>query len=261
MHPSNYIAIIPAAGKGSRLGKIGHSKELLPVDAGDKMPAGNRTMPVAAFLINRLRDSGIKQVHLITRAGKTDIVEHFQSGKSLDVQMTYSITETDAGVPFTIDEAYSCIQDKNVLFGFPDILFYPANAFVGLMDQLAKQPTLDLVLGLFPVKDPENWDTVALGAKGEVLNLVIKEKRDEPFSPAWIIAAWRPSFSAFIHRKVEGIKAVQAQSGQELYMGHVIQMALDEGLQVGGRLFKSGKCHDVGTPEGYARANAFIHEF
>ena len=120
---------------------------------------------------------------------------------------------------------------------------------------------MDLLLGLFPVKEAHHWDTVSLDKSGRILDLKVKEPRNEPLSAAWVIAAWKPSFSAFIHHEVAKYATEQLPRKQELYMGHIIQRALDEGLQVGGKLFKSGKCHDVGTPEGYARANAFIHEF
>ena len=76
---------------------------------------------------------------------------------------------------------------------------------------------------------------------------------------SWCIAAWRPSFTRFmheylaLHREADG--SDQPVSEQpELFVGDVIQAAIRDGLQVDAVPFPDGVCLDIGTPEGLIQA-------
>ncbi|MEZ5082518.1 MAG: sugar phosphate nucleotidyltransferase [Bacteroidales bacterium] len=253
-----YSAIIPGAGKGSRLSHLPYSKELLPV--GYSISKNNEKHPktISAYLLDHFQRSGIREVHFIIRKGKTDIAEYFESGNNWGVNISYHLTEVDFGVPFTIDQAYYFFHNKNILFGFPDILFYPQNAFIQMKEYLNEHPDIDIVLGLFPVSEQQKWDTVLLKEKNRIERIRVKEGHNKNVKYAWIIAAWRPSFSDFLHDTIAGFKSNPEKIMNELFMGHVIQMAIDKGLKVNGLPFENGGCLDIGTPEGYIKAENFL---
>lgn len=256
----HYSAVIPAAGKGSRLGPLDFSKELLPIGF-EKLPGQARSpKPIASYLIDSFRKAGIQDIHIVLRKGKEDIIKCFQSGESRGVRFSYYKTESDAGVPVTLDEAYQHTKNNNIVFGFPDILFKPGNAIKEMADHLEKDTGTDLLLGLFPVEDPEIWDTVEMDHSGTIRHIWIKERNASLNPFAWIMAAWKPTFSEFMHQEVMKILAGESGIKKELYMGVMIRRAIEAGLVVKGIPFYDGQCLDVGTPNGHAKAEMFIKE-
>ena len=57
-----------------------------------------------------------------------------------------------------------------------------------------------------------------------------------------------------MHEHLAAIDVDQARN-QEIYVGHIIQAAIDSGLQVEAELFAAGTYLDIGTPEDLARAH------
>ena len=90
------------------------------------------------------------------------------------------------GVPYTLDQAYPFIKDALILFGFPDIIFQPEDAFTQLLDRQAETDS-DIVLGLFPVNRRHRGDRVALDDKGWIKNTEIDPKATK-LKLTWIIA-------------------------------------------------------------------------
>lgn len=248
--PINYIALIPAAGLGSRLGKIPSSKELMEV--GSK--------PVSAYLIAHFKRAGVTDIHFIIRKEKNDIPELFQSGDSRGVDISYHYTELNAGVPYTLDTAYGQCGKKNILFGFPDILFHPSNSFAKMIRKLEENRETDLLLGLFPVDNPEIWDTVEMDSSNNIKDVLIKEKSGKQHRYAWIIAVWRPTFFDFLHDQLQGFMSDHEGKGDEIYLGHIIRRAIKAGLRVKGLPFDNGVCLDVGTPNGLDQAEVFLKD-
>lgn len=255
-----YAAIVPAAGRGSRL-SLPHSKELLTVGFEEFDKKGKTPKAITSYLIDHFNRSGVHDIHIILRDGKTDIIDYFKSGNTWGVDISYHLTEVDDGVPFTIDQAYPFYKNKNILFGFPDILFQPMDAYGELKKFLNSHANADIVLGLFPVNEQHKWDTVIINESNRIEKIRVKENFNERVKYAWIIAAWKPVFSDFIHKKVNEFKTFPAKGSNELYIGHVIQLAIENGLKVFGLAFDQGTCLDVGTPDGYLFANRFVDQW
>ena len=75
----------------------------------------------------------------------------------------------------------------------------------------------------------------------------------------WLIAVWSPVFTQFMHEYVLGSKRAytnQASPKQtEVYVGHVIQKAIELGLNIEAVPFQNGHYLDIGTPEDLMRAS------
>ena len=249
------VGLLPAGGRALRISPIPCSKELFPVGYhSSESPLGLRPKPIAQYLIEKMRLTGVQKAYFILRQGKWDIPAYFGDGKLAGITLAYLMMDLPYGVPFTLDQAYSFIKDTTVIFGFPDILFQPADAFVQLLKRGA-ETSADVVLGLFPASQPERMDMVELDRQGRIVRIIIKPSRTH-LCYTWIIAAWGSRFSGFLHDFVTVYKE-QKKGGDrrpEVFLGNVIHEAIQKGLRIEKVIFDEGKYLDIGTPEDLAEA-------
>lgn len=239
----NRIGLMPAAGHARRLGKIEGSKELLPVNS------LSAEQPVCANLLRQFRNAEAHHTCIVLRHTKTDIPAALGSGKDYGVSLHYIFVDSSPSVPHSIDAAYSEIKHSEVLFGFPDILIKPANALEVVAVARAKNNS-DVMLGLFPSTQPEKVDMVEYDKHGGARAIIIKDPACT-LHEAWLLAAWGPSFTAFLHQWVAGC---DSESASEPHLGDVINAAIDQGLKIGAHRFPNGDYLDIGTPEDLAKA-------
>lgn len=204
---------------------------------------------VSHYLLEKMYGTGVTQAYFIIRKGKWDIPNYYGDGKLLNLHLAYLIMNKPYGVPYTLDQAYHFIKSKIVIFGFPDILFYPADAYNVLLGALNKSKA-DIVLGLFPVDEPEKWDMAEINSKGIIRSIKIKSL-GSTLKYAWIIGAWNPSFTKFMHQWLENL---DNNAENEVAVGTVIQEGINQGLKVYGKVFPDGFCIDIGTVEGLQKA-------
>jgi glucose-1-phosphate thymidylyltransferase len=261
IQPAEYSAIIPAAGKGTRMGPLPHSKELLSIGTEYMKLEDAQLKPVAGYLFERIRVAGVRNVNLVLRKGKSDLMDRFQSGREWGVNIAYHVVETDLGVPFTVNQAVSFCKGQSILFGFPDILFSPADALLRLKQQLEAEPDTDVLLGLFPVAEQHRYDTVILSDDERISDVRIKEPSEDPDRLAWILAAWKPMFSDFLRTRTSEILKHPGDIDAEVQMGAVFRSAIRAGLTIKGQKFLQGACLDIGTPEGYKHAENFVKKY
>jgi len=236
------IALIPAAGRATRLGQLPHSKEIHPV--GVSPPRA-----VCEFLLESLVAAGIQLGYVILRPGKWDIPEHLE-GLDLDIDLAYLTIEDSPSVAHTLDRAYPFIAGRRVALGFPDIVFRPQDAFQQLLER-QQATAAPVVLGLFPTDQGPRSDMVELDSDGRARRIVIKEPGTD-LRFMWSIAIWTARFTDYLHRFLERPavpREAESGGGRELFIGNVVQAAIDDGLEVQTVVFADGSILDVGTPE------------
>lgn len=249
------VALVPAAGRASRLRGLPGSKEIYPVDpfrpAAGAVP---RPRPVCEYLLEALVAAGVRQAYVILRPGKWDIPEHL-GALELDIDLAYLTIPDSPSVVHTLDRAFPFIQDRRVALGFPDIVFQPREAFQRVLER--QQATgAQVVLGLFPTDQGHRSDMVEMDAEGRARRIVVKQPGTE-LRFMWSIAIWTPRFTDYLHRFLErSVAFPQAENGRrrELFVGDVVQAAIDDGLEVQTVVFAEGSILDVGTPEGLRQA-------
>jgi glucose-1-phosphate thymidylyltransferase len=161
------------------------------------------------------------------------------------------------GVPYTLDQAYPFIKEKTVVLGFPDILFECNNAFKDLIKKI-ESCNYDIVLGLFPSERPEKADLVGFDNKGNVRKIVMKTKHTR-LRYTWGIAAWTPVFTNYLHEKLRDFTATTFID-RELFIGDIINFAIQDGLRVEAMHVSDKPFIDIGTPEDLARiASRFMN--
>jgi glucose-1-phosphate thymidylyltransferase len=259
------IGLLPAGGKATRLSPLPCSKELFPIGF---HPMGQdkslRPKVVCHYLLEKMRLAGISKSYIILRKGKWDIPSYLSDGKALDMHLAYLMLDLPFGVPYTLDQAYPFIQNATVAFGFPDIIFGSEDAFVQLLNRQAES-NADVVLGLFPTEHPQKWDMVDLDEDGQIRRIVIKSSLIR-LRYAWIIAVWTPIFTNFMHKYISKLKKIMDQNGdqnhiagkRELYIGDIIQAAIQHDMQIDSVLFSDSFCLDIGTPEDLIEAVSII---
>jgi glucose-1-phosphate thymidylyltransferase len=255
------IGLVPAGGQATRIAPSPCSKELYPVGfqlVGDGH--GPRPKVVCHYLLEKMRLAGITKAYIVLRQGKWDIPAYLGDGTMLDMHLAYLMMRLPFGVPYTLDQAYHFVQNSLIALGFPDILFEPDDALVRLLAQQVAT-NADVVLGLFPTEQPQTADMVVLDGNGQVRRIVIKPLQTD-LRYTWIIAVWTPAFTHFLH---EYLAAAQLESPQddignglpkkrELFVGDVIQAAIEAGLQVEKVIFPEGSYLDIGMPDNLVKA-------
>lgn len=261
MPQKKIIGLIPAAGKAERISPIPCSKEIFPIGF-QQIDQNRGEIPkvVSQYLLEAMRFAEVTEVYIIISKGKWDIPAYFGDGKKLDMHIAYLIMGLPFGVPYTLDQAYPFIKDACVLFGFPDIIFQPEDAFTQLLDRQTETDS-DIVLGLFPVNQRHQGDMVGLDEDGRIKNIDINPKSTN-LKLTWIIATWTSKFSNFMHdylRSIEqtasfGNKLNDRKNHTELFLSEVIKDALKKNIQVETVLFTEGIYLDIGTPENLTKA-------
>ncbi|MCI0564229.1 MAG: hypothetical protein MN733_37620 [Nitrososphaera sp.] len=244
------IGLLPAGGQATRISPLPCSKELYPVGF-RALDDGKSVRPkvVCHYLLEKMRLAGIIKVYIVLGKGKWDIPAYLGDGAMLDMHLAYLMMNLPFGAPYTLDQAYPFVQSALVAFGYPDIIFKTEDAFIRLR---ARQATTnaDVVLGLFPIDQPQKWDMVDLDADGRI-NLIAIKPKETHLRYGWSIALWTPVFTHFMHEYLVAIqKANDNEPKQrELIVGDVFKAAIESDLRVEGVVFPDDTCLDIGTPE------------
>lgn len=232
------LAIIPAAGRGSRIQPLAFSKELLPL--GSRAVNGTeQPRAISEHLLDRMALAGAKRFCFVVAPGKTDILQYY-GDVYCGIPIFYLIQPLAHGLCDAVFRASIHVKtNEHVLIGLPDTLWFPE---IGL----AKLPETPLSLLLFPVLQPELFDAVSLGPDNRVLTIAVK---DSNATTEWIWGAMRLRGDVF--------KALdhfwRAREKRDEYLGTLINAWIAHGGEVYG--YRLGTSYsDVGTLNGWRGA-------
>jgi len=244
MKCNNIVAIIPAAGKGSRLSPFPCPKELFPVGYQNIEIDGKiqkRPKVVSQYLVENLVSAGAERIFFILGEGKHDIMRYYGDGKRFGTNITYLYQEELRGMPSAIDLARYWQKDDTVLFGMPDTILEPRNSFETLL-QYHNEIQAVLTLGLFPTDNPSKFGMVDIDEDANVIYTIDKPKATH-LKNMWGIACWSPEFTALIDEFLNR----NEYRGKEIVLGDVFDYALELKLKVKGLVFEEGQYIDIGT--------------
>lgn len=241
------IGIVPAAGAASRISPLPCSKEIYPM--GFRCEPGHRVRPKVAChaLLESMAVAGADRVYVVLRSGKWDIPAYLGNGSIYGLPLAYLVTDPTAGVPFTVDCAFPFVGEHDVLFGFPDIIFTPSNAFVQLLER-QQASGAGVVLGLYRAHRSHKMDMVEIDSAGRVRDILIKP-RETTLKYAWVIAVWTGVFTRYLHAYLSEASVLDRTRNQELHLGEVIHGYITAGFSVETLIFDKDHYVDIGTPE------------
>lgn len=250
------VGVIPAGGKGSRLAPYPGPKELFPIGWQPYNVNGEvhrRPKVVSQYVLEGIIRAGVNRLFVIVGEHKYDILRYYGSGHRYQAHIAYLFQEEPAGMVHAIDLANPWIRGTRVVFGMPDTIIYPPEAFSILLEQHCAQPA-DLTLGLFSTTRPEKFGMVAIDPTGRVTAHVDKPHHTS-LSLMWGCAVWEPAFTDLIHDVCASIA-----KPSELVLGDVIDQAIARRMPIRGHHFVNGSYVDIGTYDEILEAQAKISE-
>lgn len=253
----NIIGICPAAGQAARLGHIPASKELITVGFQQEYKEGQTRYypkPISQYLVESMIQSGAEKVFFVIGPGKYDLLNFYGNGSRFNVQIAYLFQEKLDGMPFAIDLSYSWITEKTTtLFGMPDTLIEPRNAFEELLE-VFQQNDDDVTLGLFQTNKPHKFGMVE--TKGRDIIHIVDKPAKTSLKYLWGIAVWGYEFSSLMHNYLK--QKLRKDLVAEVVLGDVFVHAIANGLKVRGHKFNKGFYLDIGTADGLYGAMSYI---
>lgn len=250
------VGLIPAAGRATRLGKLPCSKEILPVGfTQSPVDAQTRVRPACHDLLAAMRIASVRHAYMAIGHGKWDIPAYLGDGSDRGPILSYVVVRDSPSVTHTVDRAYPFLRGATVVFGFPDIVFQPTDVLARLRTRLDRSPAA-VVLGLFPAQQHHKVDMVAVD-QGRVRRIDIKP-RQTPLELTWILAAWTPAFTEFLHDWVATTKPHSRDPDQEAHLGCVLQTAIDDGWHIDSVVVADGWYQDIGTFEELSAATRHL---
>lgn len=231
------IGLVPAAGKGVRLG-LPYPKELYPVIR------NNRYKPIAQFVVENLTSSGVEHIVLVVNETKHQLIGYFGDGSRFNCHFSYVVQEpngdgnasTSPGLAHALASAYHLVRGKTVCFGMADTIIEPIDVFRCLL--AAARPQDQIVLGLFEVARPEKFGMVEFDRGGAVRRIVDKPSVTD-LRYGWGCIVWRPDFGDFLYESAVGRRVADFAT--------ILNDAVVRGLPCRGVVLEKGQYSDLGT--------------
>jgi dTDP-glucose pyrophosphorylase len=235
--------IVPAAGAGSRIQPLAFSKELLPV--GSRFDGQTeRPRAVSEYLVERMILAGATRICFVVSPGKSDILEYY-GGRIGPAHVCYTVQPKPAGLCDAVFQALPLIgEDEDVIVGLPDTIWFPEDA-------LKKLPSGVLSFLLFPVANPELFDSVTTDERGRVLEIQVKRPDADS---RWIWGAFKMS-----GRVLAALHQLWLERGRrDEYIGTLVNAYIAGGGEAMG--VRAGQSYvDVGTLYGYREAMRLLN--
>lgn len=234
------IGLIPAAGKGVRLG-LPYPKELYPVIR------DNRYKPIAQFVLDNLTTAGLRHVVFVINETKHQLIGFFGNGQRFGCHISYVVQEpnndaggksTSPGLAHALDSAYHLTRGKTVFFGMADTIMLPRDVFTRAY--AAARPEDDVILVLFTTERPEKFGMVRLDGDQRVLEIVDKPQKTD-LTEMWGCILWRPRFTEHLH------DCVSQQGISDFAL--IMNSAISDGMRFRGLHVTDGTYIDLGTYE------------
>jgi glucose-1-phosphate thymidylyltransferase len=240
----NLIGLIPAAGKGVRLG-LPYPKELYPIIR------NNRYKPVSQFVVDNLVASGVEHIVFVINETKHQLLGYFGDGHRFGCRLSYVLQEnheaesesTSPGLAHALNSAYHLIRGKTVCFGMADTIMTPNNLFRLALD--AGQPDDDVIMGLFRTERPEKFGMAGMDKDGLVFQIIDKPAQTD-LEYMWGFIIWRPNFTEHLNRYI----AEKKVGDFALIMNAAIQAGLQfRGVKIDGTFADLGTYDEISELE------------
>lgn len=232
------LAVIPAAGRGSRIQPLAFSKELLPLGS-RSVDGAERPRAISEHLLDRMVIAGATRICFIVAPEKTDIIQYY-GDQYRGIPIFYLVQPRANGLCDALFRAGDHLKSgESVLIGLPDTIWFPET---GLLDL----PDSPLSLLLFPVDQPSLFDAVYLDARGRILTIAVKDRNA---STEWVWGAMRMRGDTFAALA----ELWRIRDRKDEFLGTLINAWIAAGGEAFG--YRSGTSYsDVGTLHGWRGA-------
>lgn len=230
-------AVILCGGKGTRMMPYTKSqpKEMLPV----------QTTPLLQKIVEQVSEAGIKEIFIVISDGKECIVNHFND-LIPDVKISYGKqTKMEGTGPATLI-ARDFIGNQPFLLIFPDELMLGQNPYKALIDDFNKHHTTVLSSYKIPLEDAHKYGII-IPKKGNEIKGIIEKPKDNPPSNYASLGTY------ILTPDVLDLIKEHNPDGSEICIVDAINK-----LSKLRHVELTGKRFDLGSPLGFAKANAYV---
>jgi glucose-1-phosphate thymidylyltransferase len=235
----DWIGLIPAAGKGARLG-LPYPKELYPVIR------DNHYKPIAQYVLDNLTAAGVNHVVFVINETKHQLIGFFGDGHRFGCDISYVVQEsndeqnpsTSPGLAHALDSAYHLVRGKTVFFGMADTIMQPRDVFARAFS--AAERNDDAVLALFATERPEKFGMARLDPDNRIQEIIDKPRKTD-LTHMWGCIVWRPRFTEYLHDSVDRRKMSD--------FADIMNSAIQAGLILRAAKIEDGTYIDLGTYE------------
>jgi glucose-1-phosphate thymidylyltransferase len=269
----DFVGLIPAAGRATRLAPFRYPKELLPIGYELTPQGGARPRAVAEYGVEAIKAAGIDHLFFVVAPWKLDVVTYFGDGGQFGVSVGYLYQEEARGLPHAVDIAYPWIGGRHVALVLPDTIVTPADALARLRTRYLDTGA-DLALAVFPTE--QSWRLGPVVLSGGKVERVLDKPRGPAPANTWGAAIWGERFAGLLHEGLAPVDPAQAgtaqagtaqagtaqagtaqagtaQAGTEPVLGMFFDLAVRRGLKAVAVEFPGGSFEDAGTSEGIVR--------
>lgn len=245
-------AVIPAAGKGTRLEPLTLSipKEMIRVG----------TKPVIEHVLDLVKAGGVKDAMIITGWKKGAILDYLGSGERIGMNVCYRVQDEQKGIGHAVHMARDWIDKDDFVLVYGDNYFKPTSMINDII-RFHKEKGSFATLVLHPVEDPRRFGIVKIDKDGKVLGMIEKPTLEEAedyktngtfYNIAGLIILNNEIFN-YIEKTPPG-------KNNEIQMTDAIELMRGDGKPVYGYIFE-GLRFDIGTFESIELADELERKY
>lgn len=211
------MAVVPAAGKGTRLGRVGAAipKALVPIDG----------RPAIDHIFEMLRNAGIERVILIVGYKKEQLISYIEDGSDFGLKVAYITQPLQHGIAEAISLAEPFVHE-NFLCILGDTILDPADSLKQLAEfHVANKPSVTLMVT--PMQNTVGYGVIE--AEGNHVKRVV-EKPSKGESPSNLAIVGCYAFSPKIFDATK--QTQQSNKTGEVELTDAIEKLIDWGEKI-----------------------------
>lgn len=239
-------AIIPAAGRGTRLYPQTHTKPKAMVRLAGK--------PILGHILSGLADTRIDEIVIVVGgAMKDQIVEYAEDEFGDEFEFWFVEQESAEGLGHSIYQAEGVARGDSLLVVLGDMLF--ENGYSTFLQAHDELDSPDASIGVKTVEEPQHYGVAELGDGTSVRRLV--EKPDDPQSNYAISGVYVVEDSSLLFDALEYLVENEIRgAGDEYQLTDALQRMIDQEGSI--EIFEVEDWYDCGRPETLLEANRVL---
>jgi dTDP-glucose pyrophosphorylase len=159
-------AVVLAAGRGTRMRELTRAMPKPMVKVCGK--------PVLSYIIEGLRDTGVRKILLVIGYRKEVVLDYFGDGSAIGVEILYAEQERQDGTGKVVELAQEFCGADPFILSYGDILVDPSSYLL-----LTRLADADLLLTVRHTEDPSKGGAVYVNERFEVIDLREKQLHGE----------------------------------------------------------------------------------
>ncbi|WP_435144613.1 sugar phosphate nucleotidyltransferase [Halobaculum sp. P14] len=241
-------AVIPLAGRGTRLYPQTHTKPKAMVRIAGK--------PILGHILSSVASAGIDEAVLVVGGPmQAQIREYATDAFGDEFDLSFPEQEDPQGLGHAIHQAEPAVDGEPMLITLGDMLF--ENGYRTFLDAHETLGAADASVGVKRVDEPSHYGVVDVDDDGSVRELVEKPSEppsDKAISGVYVVEDSDALFDALGHLIDNDLRG----AGDEFQLTDALQRMVDTGSTL--RTFEVDDWYDCGRPETLLEANRVLLE-